>query len=185
MQGQNTVEEVLCLSAERGYTVFYRNCEDNNVPSDIVIAHPTSIALIRTWPYVLIMDTTYKTNKRHIDQNVLAELTKMVKDEEVATLFVNSSWHKLINEIDEVLHFGVETTNHAESEHSILKLWLSMCHGDLDTVFFNIDSVIESHITEIKSSLEISKLKEKFNAESNLILKNIRNNISHFALKKI
>ncbi|KAI5661501.1 hypothetical protein M9H77_20824 [Catharanthus roseus] len=26
MQTRNTVEEVLCLSAQRGYTVFYRNC---------------------------------------------------------------------------------------------------------------------------------------------------------------
>ncbi|KAI5666576.1 hypothetical protein M9H77_16429 [Catharanthus roseus] len=65
MQGRNKVEEVLCLSAEQGCTVFYRNCEDNNVLSDIVIAHPTSIAMIRTWPYVLIMDTTYKTNKNY------------------------------------------------------------------------------------------------------------------------
>ncbi|KAI5672896.1 hypothetical protein M9H77_13260 [Catharanthus roseus] len=63
MKGRNTVEEVLCLSAERGYTVFYRNREESNIFSDIVIAHPTSIAMIRTWPYVLIMDTTYKMNK--------------------------------------------------------------------------------------------------------------------------
>ncbi|KAI5647961.1 hypothetical protein M9H77_33966 [Catharanthus roseus] len=27
MQGQNTVEEVLCLSAKQSYTIFYRNCE--------------------------------------------------------------------------------------------------------------------------------------------------------------
>ncbi|KAI5671674.1 hypothetical protein M9H77_12038 [Catharanthus roseus] len=59
MQGRNTMEEVLCLSVEWGYTVFYRNKEDSNVLNDIVIAHPTSIAMIRTWPYVLIMDTTY------------------------------------------------------------------------------------------------------------------------------
>ncbi|KAI5668764.1 hypothetical protein M9H77_18617 [Catharanthus roseus] len=63
MQGRNTVEEVLCLSAKRGYTVFYRNREESNVLSDIVVVHPTSIAMIRTWPCVLIMDTTYKTNK--------------------------------------------------------------------------------------------------------------------------
>ncbi|KAI5662311.1 hypothetical protein M9H77_21634 [Catharanthus roseus] len=63
MQGRNKVEEVLCLSAERGYTVFYRNNKDNNVLSDIVITHPTSIAMIRTWLYVLIIDTSYKTNK--------------------------------------------------------------------------------------------------------------------------
>ncbi|KAI5670928.1 hypothetical protein M9H77_11292 [Catharanthus roseus] len=63
MQGRNTVEEILCLSAERGYTVFHRNREEINVLSDIVVAHPTSIAIIRTWPYVLIIDITYKTNK--------------------------------------------------------------------------------------------------------------------------
>ncbi|KAI5667406.1 hypothetical protein M9H77_17259 [Catharanthus roseus] len=63
MQGRNTVEEVLYLSAERGYTIFPRNCEESNVHSDIVVEPPTSIAMIRTWPYVLIMDTTYKTNK--------------------------------------------------------------------------------------------------------------------------
>ncbi|KAI5661227.1 hypothetical protein M9H77_20550 [Catharanthus roseus] len=30
IQGQNTVEEVLSLSAERGYKVFHRKCEDSN-----------------------------------------------------------------------------------------------------------------------------------------------------------
>ncbi|KAI5648068.1 hypothetical protein M9H77_34073 [Catharanthus roseus] len=77
MQGRNTVEKVLRLSAERGYTVFYRNGEDNNVLSDIVVVHPTSIAIIRTWPYGL-------------DTSSVA--------------------------------FWGETTNRAESEHSVLKL---------------------------------------------------------------
>ncbi|KAI5675248.1 hypothetical protein M9H77_06198 [Catharanthus roseus] len=48
MQGRNKVEEVLCLSAKRGYTVFYRNREDSNMLSDIVVAHPTSIEMMRT-----------------------------------------------------------------------------------------------------------------------------------------
>ncbi|KAI5652488.1 hypothetical protein M9H77_29675 [Catharanthus roseus] len=55
--------KTLVVQSERGYTVFYRNGEDNNVLTDIVVTHPTSIAMLRTWPYVLIMDTTYKTNK--------------------------------------------------------------------------------------------------------------------------
>ncbi|KAI5677821.1 hypothetical protein M9H77_08771 [Catharanthus roseus] len=135
--------------------------------------------MIRTWPYVLIMDTTYKTNKynmplleavgmtptgknftvatafiRHIDQNVLAKLTEMVQDEEVAQWFVNGSWKKLINEIDE--------------EEYKRKL-----------------EVLKSQIAEIKYSLEISKLKEKFAAKSNAILKNISNKIRHLTLKKI
>ncbi|KAI5666152.1 hypothetical protein M9H77_16005 [Catharanthus roseus] len=139
-------------------------------------------------------------------------------DEEVASQLVNGSWHKLLNETNEVkyfknfdilktkwhkrpdflhylfntwlnplphkfvrvwtsqvLHFGVETTNRVESEHLVLKLWLATCRGDLDTVFLNIDSFIEGQIADIKSSLEYSRLKEKFNAKSNSILKNLDN----------
>ncbi|KAI5647813.1 hypothetical protein M9H77_33818 [Catharanthus roseus] len=113
--------------------------------------------------------------RRHTDQNVLAKLTEMVKDEEVAQRVWTS----------QVLYFGVEITNQAESEHSVLKLWLSMCHGDLDTVFLNIDSLIQGQITEIKYTLEISKLKEKYGAKSNPIVKNLSNKISHLGLKKI
>ncbi|KAI5648384.1 hypothetical protein M9H77_34389 [Catharanthus roseus] len=48
MQERNTIEEVLCLSTQRGYTVFYRNCDDSNILSDIIVAHPTSIQIMRT-----------------------------------------------------------------------------------------------------------------------------------------
>ncbi|KAI5652728.1 hypothetical protein M9H77_29915 [Catharanthus roseus] len=127
MQGRNTVDEVLRLSAEKGYTVFHRNREDSNVVNDIVVAHQTSIAIIRTWPHVLIMDTTYKTNNT----------------------WLNPFAHKFCTVWTfQVLHFGIETTNRAESEHSVLKLWLSTCHGDLDTVFLNIDSLIQGQIAE-------------------------------------
>ncbi|KAI5657704.1 hypothetical protein M9H77_26497 [Catharanthus roseus] len=76
IQGRNTIEEVLCLRAERGYTVFHRNREDNNVLSDIVVAQPTSIGMIRTWPYVLIMDTAYKTNKTSQWQQLLCAMNR-------------------------------------------------------------------------------------------------------------
>ncbi|KAI5649227.1 hypothetical protein M9H77_35232 [Catharanthus roseus] len=164
MQGRNTVDEVLRLKCV-GMTPTGKNF-------------------------------TVATAFIHIDQNVLAKLTEMVKDEEVAQRFVNGSWRKLINKLDEVefqrkvwtsqvMHFGVATMNRAESEHSILKLWLSTRHGDLDTVFFNIDSLIQAQVSEIKYSLEISRLKEKYGAESNPILKNLCNKISHLGLKKI
>ncbi|KAI5654645.1 hypothetical protein M9H77_31832 [Catharanthus roseus] len=83
------------------------------------------------------------------------------------------------------MHFGMETTNRAESEHSVLKLWLSTCHGDLDTVFLNIDSLIEGQIADIKASLEFSKTKEMHNAKSNHIFYIVSNKISHLAFKKI
>ncbi|KAI5681384.1 hypothetical protein M9H77_02611 [Catharanthus roseus] len=74
--GRNTVEEVLCLSAQQGYTVFYRNCEDNNVLSDVVVAHSTLIEMMRTWPYVLIMDTTYKTNNHLALKRIWLEISR-------------------------------------------------------------------------------------------------------------
>ncbi|KAI5677906.1 hypothetical protein M9H77_08856 [Catharanthus roseus] len=83
------------------------------------------------------------------------------------------------------MHFGMETTNRAESEHLVVKLWLSTCHGDLDTVFLNIDSLIEGQIANIKTSLEFSKTKEKNNAKSNHIFYIVSNKISHLAFKKI
>ncbi|KAI5672004.1 hypothetical protein M9H77_12368 [Catharanthus roseus] len=182
MQGQNMVEKVLCLCAQQGYTVFYRNCNDNNVLSDIVVAHPTSIQMMRTWSYVLIMDTTYKTNKwviqqiKHLyfsnamstdnQQDVNAHGPELIKDEEVASWFINGSWHRLLNEIDEQEYLRKLDVLKAKWQRSI-------------------DSPIESQITDIKSSLEYSRVKEKFNAKSNPILMNISSKISHLALKKI
>ncbi|KAI5657783.1 hypothetical protein M9H77_26576 [Catharanthus roseus] len=127
----------------------------------------------------LVISYDFSVNKMLVVQ------LELIKEEEVAQRFVNGSWNKLINEIDEaeyrrklevlksrvwtseVLHFGVETTKGAEDEHSVLKLWLSTCHDDLDTVFLNIDSLIKGQIAEIKTLLKISKLKEKYETERN------------------
>ena len=32
--------------------------------SRLLVANPTSIQMIRTWPYVVLIETTYKTNKQ-------------------------------------------------------------------------------------------------------------------------
>ncbi|KAI5671726.1 hypothetical protein M9H77_12090 [Catharanthus roseus] len=100
MQGRNTVEEVLCLSAQRNYTVFYRNCEDSKVLSDIVVAHPTSIEMMRMWSYVLIMDTTYKTNKYNMPILEVVGMTPTGKNFTVATAVIQNEqgmWKLLVS----------------------------------------------------------------------------------------
>ncbi|KAI5658899.1 hypothetical protein M9H77_27692 [Catharanthus roseus] len=94
-QGRNTVEEVLCLSVQNGYNIFHRNYEESNVLSDIVIAHPTSIAMIRTWQYVLIMDITYKTNKYNMPLLEAVGMTPTGKNFTVATAFMCNEQRKL------------------------------------------------------------------------------------------
>ncbi|KAI5681921.1 hypothetical protein M9H77_03149 [Catharanthus roseus] len=90
MQGRNTIEEVLCLSALRDYMVFYRNRDDSNMLNDIVVAHPTSIEMLRTWPYVLIMDTTYKTNKYNMPLLEVVGMTPTSKNFTVASAFMRN-----------------------------------------------------------------------------------------------
>ncbi|KAI5656509.1 hypothetical protein M9H77_25302 [Catharanthus roseus] len=200
MQGRNTVE-VLCVSAIRDYTVFYRNRDDSNMLSDIVVAHPTSIEMLRTYnmPLLEVVGMT------PTDKNFTVASAFMRNEQ--ATTYRWTKWktrpdflHYLFNNwlnpfahkfvrcwTKSHMHFGVETTNRADSEHLVLKLWLSTCHGDLDTIFLNIDSLIEGQIVDIKASLEFSKSKEKNNAKSNHnhIFYIVSNKISHLAFKKI
>ncbi|KAI5678142.1 hypothetical protein M9H77_09092 [Catharanthus roseus] len=42
------------MIVQLGYTVFYRNCDDNNIPSDIVVAYTTSIQMMRTYNMPLL-----------------------------------------------------------------------------------------------------------------------------------
>ncbi|KAI5676063.1 hypothetical protein M9H77_07013 [Catharanthus roseus] len=149
MQGRNTVEEVLCLSAQRGYTVFYRNREESNVFSDTVVAQPTSITMIRKWIYVLIMDSTY-----------------------------NMSVFEAVGMTPTGKNFTATTYRWVLQQIKHLHVISAMSNGH--------NSIVnEGQIAEIKYSLEISKLKEKFAANSNAILKNISIKINHLALKKI
>ncbi|KAI5655411.1 hypothetical protein M9H77_32598 [Catharanthus roseus] len=86
---------IRCRKEIRGYTVFHKNREDSNVLSDIIVAHPTSIAMIRTWPYVLIMNTTYKTNKYNMPLLECVGMTPTRKKFTVATFFNKSNTYIL------------------------------------------------------------------------------------------
>ncbi|KAI5682472.1 hypothetical protein M9H77_03700 [Catharanthus roseus] len=158
MQGRNMVDEVLCLSAERGYIVFYRNREESNYNMPLLEAVGMTLIGKNFTVAATFMFNEQATTYRWVLQ-------------QIKHLYFTSAM--------------VETTNRVESEHSVLKVWLSTCHSDLDTVFLNIDSLIQGQIAEIKYTLEISKLKEKYGAKSNTILKNLSNKVSHLALKKI
>ncbi|KAI5647856.1 hypothetical protein M9H77_33861 [Catharanthus roseus] len=180
MQGRNTVDEVLCLSAERGYTVFHRNREESNVLS--------TTCPIRSCGDDSDRKELHSGNSFYRKLEVLKARWKSRPDflHYLFSKWLNLFAHKFCRVwTSQVLHFGVETTNRVESKHSVLKVWLSTCHGDLDIVFLNIDSLIQGQIAEIKYTLEISKLKEKYGARSNAILKNLSNKVSHLALKKI
>ena len=48
---------------EHRYTEWHKACENTDTIKDLFWTHPTFVDLLRTFPKVLIMDCTYKTNR--------------------------------------------------------------------------------------------------------------------------
>ena len=47
---------------EEGYVFYDRANDSTNELEDLFFAHPRSLEIWRAFPYVLVMDTTYRTN---------------------------------------------------------------------------------------------------------------------------
>ncbi|KAL4559413.1 hypothetical protein LXL04_031551 [Taraxacum kok-saghyz] len=61
--GKTDIQLLLSFLEEGGYTYFYRANDISNVMEDLFFMHPTSVQLWHAFPYVMLMDATYKTNK--------------------------------------------------------------------------------------------------------------------------
>ena len=63
-RGNRTMtQDTLHHLRERGYYYeFRRSPDDDNVLNDLFLAHPDGIRLLNKYPYVVVMDSTYKTN---------------------------------------------------------------------------------------------------------------------------
>ncbi|KAI5667018.1 hypothetical protein M9H77_16871 [Catharanthus roseus] len=103
MKGCDIVEEVLHLCSNSRYTYFLRNFDESTILSDIVFAHPTSIQMLKTWPYVLILDTNYKTNKYNMPLLEAVGMTPPSKNLCIATVFIR-------NEQAAILSLGARTS---------------------------------------------------------------------------
>lgn len=57
------MQQLLKLLDEHNYVSRYKVCEDGKFVQDIFWTHPESINLFNVLPIVLIIDSTYKTNK--------------------------------------------------------------------------------------------------------------------------
>ena len=62
MEGWTLFQHCLYMATEHNYVVW-TDLDSERQLSRLLITNPTSIQMIRTWPYVVLVDTTYKTNK--------------------------------------------------------------------------------------------------------------------------
>ena len=62
MDGRTPLQHCLYLATENNYVVW-TDLDGEGQLCRLLIANPISIQMIRTWPHVVLIDTTYKTNK--------------------------------------------------------------------------------------------------------------------------
>ncbi|CAK8563106.1 unnamed protein product [Lathyrus sativus] len=60
------MQQLLKLLDDNSYVSQYQTCDDGVTIRDIFWTHPDSIKLFNTFSTVLILDSTYKTNKYRV-----------------------------------------------------------------------------------------------------------------------
>lgn len=60
---RSEIQHLFKLIEEANYVYWIRKKDDSEVVRDIFWAHPDSVKLLNIFPIVLVMDSTYKTNK--------------------------------------------------------------------------------------------------------------------------
>ncbi|XP_057536713.1 protein FAR-RED ELONGATED HYPOCOTYL 3-like [Amaranthus tricolor] len=63
MEGRTLLQYCLYMATELNYVVW-TDLDNEGGLSKLLVANPTSIQMIRMWPYVVLIDTTYITNKQ-------------------------------------------------------------------------------------------------------------------------
>ena len=63
MEGRTPLQHCLYMATEHNYVVWI-DFDSEGQLSRLLIANSTFIQMKRTWPYVVLIDTTYKTNKQ-------------------------------------------------------------------------------------------------------------------------
>ncbi|XP_012840446.1 PREDICTED: uncharacterized protein LOC105960782 [Erythranthe guttata] len=63
MKGKTVIQHLWHELSESGYSKWHRTNPAGDTVQDVMFAHPDSIKLLQLFPYVILMDCTYKTNR--------------------------------------------------------------------------------------------------------------------------
>ncbi|XP_028102457.1 uncharacterized protein LOC114301693 [Camellia sinensis] len=72
--GRSQMQQLLGKLSIQNYVEWHR-CDDKEKVTDLFWAHPVSLELLRTFPHVLIMGCTYKTNRYRLPLLEIVEVT--------------------------------------------------------------------------------------------------------------
>ena len=107
MAGRSQMQHFLHNLCERNYIEWHRSSGETNELLDIFWTHPFNLALLRTFPTVLIMDATYKTNKYKLPLFEIVGETSTGKTFMVAFAYLNSekndNYHWVLDRLKTVM----------------------------------------------------------------------------------
>ncbi|XP_058733982.1 protein FAR1-RELATED SEQUENCE 5-like [Vicia villosa] len=85
---RSEIQHLLKLLGDNQYVSSFRTCEDNVTVRDIFWTHPKSIKMLNAFPTVLVIDSTYKTNKYRFPLLEIIGMTSMDKTYSVGFAFL-------------------------------------------------------------------------------------------------
>src|SRR3954464_13395214 len=88
MGPRSEMQQLLKLLGDNNYVSSFRTSEDKVTVHDIFCTHPESIKLFNTFPTVLVMDSTYKTNKYRLPLLEIVAVTSTDKTYSVGFAFL-------------------------------------------------------------------------------------------------
>ncbi|XP_021759160.1 protein FAR1-RELATED SEQUENCE 5-like [Chenopodium quinoa] len=62
-EGRNPIQQLLHQAQARGYLYWFESDEDTSEVTHLFLVHPDCADMISSWPSVILIDSTYKTNK--------------------------------------------------------------------------------------------------------------------------
>lgn len=111
-KGLNHAQHMLAMAQKYHYTYFFEKDYDTNRLTYVFMSHPEGLRLLRSYPYVIIIDSTYKTNLYKMPLVEIVGITPVGKTFLIAYALMfdetKESYVWLLEKLRGVLDAGVE-----------------------------------------------------------------------------
>ncbi|GAA0175964.1 hypothetical protein LIER_42004 [Lithospermum erythrorhizon] len=95
MEDRTVLQQFVKVLGDTGYKYELRIEVVTNVVSDVLFVHPDSLKLLHAFPYILIMDSTYNTNRYKVPLFEIFGITSTGNSFVAAYAFLSSEQEKI------------------------------------------------------------------------------------------
>ncbi|KAK9715575.1 hypothetical protein RND81_06G174200 [Saponaria officinalis] len=159
---RNPAQQMLRLASKNGYVHFWEAKDDSTELTHIFMAHPGALMLLRAYPYVIIIDSTYKTNLYKMPMVEVVGLTPVGKTFMIGYGFVTKetteSYTWVLEKVRQMLGGVTPNAIVTDREQGLLEA-VSLVFPDSRHLLcvWHIDMAVEKYALELHKSDWIAK----------------------------